>query len=505
MTGKKIRLIFVLIIAAFVISIGGCKKDKNIDEPIIDNNDSTAISSEINEFIWDNMNLWYLWYKDVPNLRDNRFANVTELKAFLNTYSNRHEDLFDDLLYQKGTVDRFSWIVDDYVALLNSFQGVTKSMGMEYGLYKYSNSDGVYGVIEYVIPNTPAAAADIKRGEIFIAINGINLDVNNYRSLLFEQDAFEISFASINNNTISPNGKSVSLTAVEIHENPIHYTSVIESQGKKIGYLVYNSFSSEDTTLQIDYNVELNNVFGEFKSAGIQDLILDLRYNGGGFIQTAVYLASMIYEANPTKVFSLTQYNDKLEDYYRSEYGADIFKTRFEAGITHESGADIPINSLNLNRVYVITTGGSASASELVINGLKPYMNVTLVGDTTYGKNVGSRTIQDTDNGVVNPHHTWALQPIILKSANSIGNSDYGNGFVPDILIFEKISEMKPFGDENEPLLRAALNAINGVPQTKSVTISPFSKVADSKDLKPHSKEMYFEGDILPLNFRNKK
>jgi len=497
MTGKNIRLLIFLIIAVFVISIGGCKKDKKIDDPIIENNDSVNIASEIDQFIWYNMNLYYLWYKNVPNLADNRFATTSALLAFLKTYSS-HDDLFESLLYQPGTIDKWSWIVDDYVALENSFQGVSLSMGFEYGLVRYGN-EGVFGYVQYVVPGTPAAIAGIKRGDIFIAIDSQNLNMSNYRTLLFDRNAFAISFANIINNVITPNNHTVSLTAVEVHENPIHYTKLIESSGRKVGYMVYNAFRS-------NYDNDLNTAFGVFKNAGIQDLILDFRYNGGGSVQTAAYLASMIYRADSTKVFALTQYNDKLDDYFRGKYGSDYFKTRFEAGIAQESGPDKPINSLNLNRVYIITTGGSASASELVINGLDPYMEVILVGENTHGKNVGSFTIKDYDNnGNINPNHKWALQPITLKIANSNGVSDFVNGFSPDIEAEEDIANLLPFGDVNEPMLKAALNAINGVPQTKSYSPSIFKKVADSKSFKPHSKEMYFEGDILPPNILKKK
>lgn len=496
MTGKNIRLLIFVIIAAFVISIGGCKKDNKIVDPIIDN-DSITVASEIDQFIWYNMNLYYLWYKNVPNLADNRFATTSALLTFLKTFSS-HDDLFESLLYQPGTIDKWSWIVDDYVALENSFQGVSLSMGFEYGLVRYG-TDLVLGYVQYVIPGTPAEAAGIKRGDIFTKIDSQQLNLSNYRTLLFDRSAYDISFADIINNVVTPNNRTVSLTAVEVHENPIHYTKVIESAGRKIGYMVYNGFMS-------NYDNDLNTAFGVFKNTGIQDLILDFRYNGGGSVQTATYLASMIYEANPTKVFALTQYNDKLEDYFRGEYGAEYFKTRFEAGIAQESGADVPINSLNLNRVYIITTGGSASASELVINGLDPYMEVNLVGENTHGKYVGSFTIKDYDNnGNINPNHKWALQPITLKIANSNGVSDFVNGFSPDFAAEEDIAHLLPFGDDNEPMLKAALNAINGVPQTKSYSPSIFKKVADSKDFKPHSKEMYFEGELLPPNILKKK
>ena len=492
---KKLSFILYVIAVAFMVSIAGCKKDKEVVTPPTPDpvDPPVVVASEIDQFIWSEMNLYYLWYKNVPNLADNRFATNEDFYTFLNTYSS-HEDLFDGLLYQAGTIDKWSWIVDDYVELENSFQGVSLSMGFEYGLVKYSNSDGIFGYVQYVVPETPAEAAGIKRGDLFVSIDGQDLDINNYRTLLFGRNSFEISFADAvtneNGTSITANGITASMTAVEVHESPIHYKKVIETGGKKVGYLVYNAFRS-------NYDLDLNDVFGEFKSDGIQELILDFRYNGGGSVQTATYLGSMIYNTNTEEIFAITQYNDKLEDYFRGEYGSDYFNTKFEAGIAREAGSDVPINTLNLNRVYIITTGGSASASELIINGLDPYIDVVLVGETTHGKYVGSFTIKDYDaNGVVNPNHTWALQPITLKIANSIGVSDFVNGFTPDFEVEEDILRLKPFGDANEPMLKAALAAINGLPQFKSYTPRLFDKVADSKDLKPHMKEMYLEGEF---------
>ena len=246
----------------------------------------------------------------------------------------------------------------------------------------------------------------------------------------------------------------------------------------------------------------MNDAFGEFKNAGVQELILDFRYNGGGSILTSTYLASMIYGTYTNQIYCVTQYNDKLDEYFRNKYGAEYFNDRFESTIAGQDGAaNVPINSLNLNRVYIITTSGSASASELVINGLKPSIDVVLVGENTHGKYVGSFTIKDYDDfGNLNPNHKWALQPITLKIANSLGVSDYVDGFAPNFYAEEDIANLLPFGDENEPMLKAALDAIAGVAQFKSYEPRMhYEKVADSKDLVPHKKEMYYEGNLLKI------
>lgn len=487
MKQKYLRKLIMIMLSITLILVISCKKDKVID-PNDDDPPLDTEASDIDKFIWYNMNLYYLWYQNVPNLADNRFSTTNDLYTFLNTYSD-HEDLFYDILHQYGTIDKWSWIVDDYVALENLFQGITTSTGMEYGLVKFSDSDNIFGYVQYVVPGSPADIAGIKRGDIFISIDSQTLNINNYRDLLYGRDAFEISFAD---NNFVLNNITLSLTAVEVHENPIHHTKIIESEGKKIGYLLYNGFRS-------NYDLELNEVFGEFESAGIQELILDLRYNGGGSVQTATYLASMIYGTNATDIFSINQYNDKLEDHFEENYGPEYFNNRFKDAIAGADGVpDVLINSLNLSKVYIIATGGSASASELLINGLRPYMDVILIGESTHGKYVGSFTLKDYDNdGVLNTSHTWALQPITLKIANSEGVSDFVNGFAPTVAADEGYINLLPFGNQNEILLKAALDHINGIVTTKSWEPKSYRIVADSRDLAAHKKEMYLEGDFI--------
>src|SRR5690606_22570566 len=127
------------------------------------------------------------------------------------------------------------------------------------------------------------------------------------------------------------------------------------------------------------------------------------------------------------------------------------------------------INSLNLNKVYVLTTGRTASASELIINGLEPYIDVVQIGKTTVGKFQASVTLFDspgmTNTTNVNKNHTYAIQPLVFKSANAEGKSDYVNGLTPDLEISEDLGNMGTLGDPQEPFLKAALNHIAGVAQ----------------------------------------
>jgi len=225
-------------------------------------------------------------------------------------------------------------------------------------------------------------------------------------------------------------------------------------------------------------------------------MILDLRYNGGGSVSSSIYLASMIYGTDNTKVFARSMYNAGLEAYFTQEGGItaldDYFAKTIEA--TDKTPAT-PINTLNLKRIYIIVSDNTASASELLINGLRPYMNVVVVGINTVGKYTGSFTIKDWDeNGVVNPNHKFAMQPIVVKYANVDGVTDFVDGLSPTFKAEEDIANLLPFGDPNEKLLSVCLADIKGIPVTgmalKSAKIG-LRKVADSHDFKPFAHEMY--------------
>ncbi|MFM7851365.1 MAG: S41 family peptidase, partial [Flammeovirgaceae bacterium] len=159
---------------------------------------------------------------------------------------------------------------------------------------------------------------------------------------------------------------------------------------------------------------------------GITDLVVDLRFNSGGAEAATVNLASLIGKGvDNTKVFAKRQYNANLTQQILNDpnYGAAFLSTKF-VNKTQNIG-----NMLRNGRVYILTGPRTASASELLINGLKPYMDVYLIGSTTYGKNVGSISIYEQND----PKNTWGMQPIVVKSFNSLDQSNYSNGFTPNI------------------------------------------------------------------------
>ena len=471
-----------------------CNTPDDITEaPIVEQTET--LTNPVNDFVWRAMNSDYFWQKDVPELADSKKTPQNKYFEYLNGYADP-EDLFNSLIFEDGITDRFSGFLDDYNVYNASSRGVSDSFGFDFGLVRLCDTcDEVLGFISYVVAESPASDAGLKRGDLFYSFNGTVLTIDNYTvvNAYYTDPNITLGLATIVNDEIVPINDPVELALRVVIENPIYYKDVITNgQGKKIGYLVYNAFN-------YTYHNELNDAFGEFKNENIEELILDLRYNGGGRGLTASFLASMIFgQASTEEIFAKLIYNNKNSD---SNSIYPFFDIAFIYNKDGEySGNDVPINRLtNLTKLYVITSDDTASASELIINGLLPYMEVIKVGTTTYGKNVGSYTMYDSpdfsQNGV-NPNHTMALQPITSKAFNKLDQSDYTQGFEPDHLVIDYISQMKEFGDLEETLLNATLNIISGsvskVTDLKRIDES-HEVLFKSLDKKPFSKELIVE------------
>ena len=418
-----------------------------------DNDDNGALASEINDFVWRGMNAAYLYKQEISDLDNDRFNDPDEYASYLNNY-NFPENLFESLIYERDNIDKFSLIVNNYVELEQYLSGVSLSNGLNYGLAYLPNSNNeIFGFVRYVNNGSPADLANIKRGDIFRSINDIPLSVDNYNDLLSEEiytvnfaDYFNNNTEDINDDTIELNDINVELEKVPLVKNPVYHYSTLDYSGGKIGYLMYNQFVS-------NYDDYLKTIFSEFKSNSVDELILDLRYNPGGSINSAIVLASLITGQFENEIFNTEEWNADIQNYWinnNPEYLINRFTT-FQS-------------SLNLSRVFILTTRSSASASELIINCLKPYINVVQIGTPTYGKYQASITLYDSENFSnqnVNQSHNYALQPLVLKTLNLNGVTDYYNGIDPDHEYEERAFDMGQVGDLNEPMLNFTLNLID--------------------------------------------
>ena len=464
----------LLLYTFIILCLTSCFKDDD-DIPLKEN--------EINDFVWKGMNFFYLYKDNIPDLADDRFSSNSEYTSYLNDFEVP-SDLFESLLHEPETIDRFSWIVDDYLALEAQFQGTSITNGMEFSLFTAPNSDSEgYGVIRLVLPNSPADNAGLKRGDIFYAIDNQKLTNNNTNSLL-RQVSYTLNLGFYNTNgtldesddTIDSLNKDISLTKTQYTENPIFKSEIIDARGQNVGYLMYNEFIDGSEN-------ELNSIFGEFKANNIQHLILDLRYNPGGSVSTTTFLASMITGQYTGETFQQLIFNSTLQSN----------NIDYDFASKLNNGADI--NSLGLDKLYVLATGRSASSSEGLINGLQPYLNELIhIGSNTVGKTQASRTIYDspdfTRNGI-NQKHTYAMQPLLANGVNKNLVSVPGTGLAPSIGYEYQENPLLYgiLGDENEPMLALALadieNSMAKASAIKSKSTQTFKLIFDSNDLNP--------------------
>lgn len=489
--------VFLLLSITFI----SCNKDDN-DVPKNETIDFSKV--EIQDFIWQGLNTYYLWKDNVPNLSNSKDDNDESYFNLLNS-SNDPEAFFESLIYERSSADKWSWIVDDYIALENSFAGISTSNGVVYRLtYENDNNLDVVGYVRYIQANSNASGKDVKRGYFFDAIDGEQLTVNNYQTLL-AKNTYTMSFVDYTNGSFVSNGKSAQLTKSEYHENPVYITKTFNISNKKIGYLMYNSFTS-------NYDQQMNAAFAQLKAEGATELVLDLRYNSGGSVSTATYLAGMITGQFTGQLFTKEKWNNELQEWFEknrpdwlvNNFVDKIYKEDASGNVVLQEA----LNSLKLTKLYVITTSSSASASELVINGLRPYIDVITVGTKTSGKYTASVTLYDSDGfgrEGANPNHTWAMQPIVLQEVNKNGENDK-DGFEPTYEEIEYVNEMQELGLETEPLLEKAISLITGVSAKSKISKEGRIEPIEIRGFKEESKfqnQMYVEKE-LPTGLRNK-
>ncbi len=466
---------FLLFIALAPLFILACKDEDDNDltpDPV------NAENNYVNSWIQEEMDFWYLWNETLPQ----------------NTDQNLPPDTYFTRLLNKD--DRFSWIQPNYEELIKSLDGINMEGGFEYVLYRESSqSDNVVAQIMYVKPNSPATAAGLKRGDLVTKIDGVTMTTANYRDLIarLKQNHTLTYKPLIVEEERFDNEKTADLTVVEYSENPNHLSKIIDVEGRKIGYFVYTFFSPGENDV---YDFETDQIFQEFKNAGVTDLVVDLRFNSGGSEVSARNLASLIGAGvNSTSVFFKRQYNPMVMEEIRN---TPTLGESFLTSLYNDEVANIG-SLLTGNRMYILTSSRTASASELIINSLRPYMEVFLIGDVTYGKNVGSISIYKENDS----RNTWGMQPIVVKVANSLGMADYAAGFAPDIVNVDNSLYLYPLGDARENLLAEAIAHITGKTPAggrQGVSAQSIDReiLQHSLDINPRSFRLFMDESSLP-------
>lgn len=468
------------------LCLTSCKKQDDVSPSVLTPLSSTATTGavtdqEVNDWILANMKQVYLWNDKLP-ASPNRNLAPAQFFASL---------LFDRANTANPDRDRFSWIQPSADELRASLGGQSKSTGIEYRVLARPGTSNVMLSVLYVHLNSPALRAGLRRGDIITRVNGQLLTGTNYLDLLSTGDAFTFALANVTGSgAIVENGQVRQVSAVVLQQDPVLLDSVYTIGGRKIGYVVYTQFNPglyNPNGPQTDetYDNKLNAIFARFKQQGVNELVLDLRYNPGGYVSSSTRLASLIGKnVDASKVFYTQQWNNLVT--------TELDRQRNGAGWRTQKFMTMPNNiGANLSRVFILTSGRTASASELVINGLRPFMDVRTIGTTTVGKNVGSITIDDRRKRI-----QWGIQPITFRSANAQGVSDYGAGFVPSVEVREPSVGMKAFGDLTEPLLGEAVFRITGtrmVRRAAPTVADQLPELGSSLDQKTGGGNMFIE------------
>lgn len=394
-----------------------------------------AGQTQTDRWIDDTMRVWYYWADGIPN--------TNKLNYFQKPF-----DFFKSLLSE-----------DDKFSVIDSLTIATHTRSIPYTDYSYgfqfttnqveTNDTALYAHILYVAGDSPASAIDLERGDWIMEMNGEPITSKNSNKL-YGSSAMELTvgyYDAENDTIIAYKEPRQIASARRINDNPVHYWNVYTRGSKKIGYLVYNHFTAGITDYSNEYDNDLRSAFQYFASQQVNEFVLDLRYNNGGLLSCAELMCAMLAPAS-----ALGKELGYLE--FSNRFNPQTVPFTLNAGLIG-SGAN-----LNLNTLYVLTSGQTASASEMVINCLEPYMDVVVIGGTTVGKNLGSRNFSS-------PELMISMNPIICKIFNSKGESDYEAGFSPQYSEY-RVSETSdmarflPFGNPDEALLATALGAIDG-------------------------------------------
>lgn len=445
-----------------------------------------VVNREVDKYLSEN----YLWND--------------EYKALTKDFNQSYEDFFDGNLLKMNTnnLDKRPYINNEgkteyhlfsYIQKLPDISAtraieIEKELAYSFGITGItpvaigSQTDyTIYFCIQGINPDSPASEAGLKRGAMISLVNGSKITDSNFNEYSHNMLIPDAAISYTLTEDIIEEGqvagtKEYPLTARAMYANPVIFSKVCEEyEGHRIGYMVYSAFEA-------GFDEELFKVFKDFKEKNVTDLILDLRYNGGGHVMSANLIASCVAGSSCSdKVFAKYRYNEERMKKIDSSKSEEKFSYAKYANL----GTSLAAGDLSLKRLYCLVGNGTASASELVINSLRGIdIEVTLIGETTTGKNVGMESVNMEIND-----NTYRVAPITFQSYNAKGFGEYENGFDPNV----PMNELNPYNETNvfyihkeygtdkEPLYAKAIELITGTnpmpPKTRHVTNALNGKV----------------------------
>ena len=424
----------------------------------------------VNQFAYNEMSAYYLWVEEIAEGMASWYTNADPVRK---VQEIRYKDSYGN------DIDKWTQMLESYEESSSSVAGVSKTYGFDFALY-YADSGhkSICAVVTLVYPGSPAAEAGMMRGDVIAKVNGKTMTEQTYYDIVVDELLGGDS-CSLSLNT----GKQYDLKSVQMYEEPVLCSKVFDCGSKKIGYLMYNSFT-------MDSYEPLIAAFSSFKAAGVTELILDLRYNGGGYLTAAETLASLIAPEKEVLAGSLFEqeiYNSQLSEAMKKsdeDFNKTFFHTDFKftnAGKTYDYST-LGANP-GIRKLYALVGSGTASASELLLVGLKPYMDVELLGTQTHGKycagimfsgkdfyeTVGSQLEDGEYEKAMEKIGDWGIYVMISRYADKNGNTPcMPDGFVPDFGVEDNPLDGCQLGDPEETMLAFALSRAGYMPASKA-------------------------------------
>lgn len=421
------RFLTIALFGAFLLAgaLASCEKKNIVPEVEVPERADSA-EDLLRDSVYMYTYLLYLWQESLPvQFQTRRYPSAEGVLEALKGFARDP---------QGNAYDRFSFLDRSGTIDAEIQQGLAGSFGFD---VRYDNETDLY--VKKVDPESPAASAGLARAWQILEING---NANLSQSSM-EQDNFTFLFSALDAQSISlllrtPDGQVLTrnINRGSYRIQPILNSRVFDVGSKRVGYFAFDSFvSTSDLAGSPTYvRNQLNQLLGQFETAGVDELIVDLRYNGGGAVITAEYLSNMLA---PASVGTGLMYNYSYNQTLQQAGWNQVFVPEYFN----------KTNALDVDRIYFLVTGSTASASELLINNLRPHMEVKLIGENaTYGKPVG--------------YFAWDVMGVDLyavsfQTFNSTGFGDYFDGMPVDKLAYDDLT--RDFGDAEEDLIAEAL------------------------------------------------
>ena len=449
----------------------------------------------VNTFAWNVMDAYYLWREEISSAMDKWEIWEEPIRKVADI---RYKDAAGE------DIDRWTVVTDDYASFVGGVSGHTRTLGMDFQLYYADKAHTrICAVVTYTYGQSPAEQAGLGRGDIILTVDGREMTADNYQEIVRER--------LLGGGTVKlalSDGRSVTITAVDMYEDPVQTVRILERpNGKKVGYLHYTSFT-------LDSCEDLTRVFRSFTEQGIDDLVLDLRYNSGGYVVAEQVLASMVAPVavvQAGEVFHQEIYNAKMAKEMKEE------PSRFQTDFMFRSGGELQYVSTaganpDLPRLYVLVTRSSASASESLVCCLRPYMDVILIGERTSGKYCAGylvsadawykavkESLEEGEYEKALPYvDNWGMYVMYSRYADCNGATlSMPDGIAPDVEAEDDPLDGFALGDPRESMLTVALGLIEG--RTRSGETTPGPRLAPvSGDFHPRGTGLLVGDPSLP-------